>query len=131
MERHKSYSGLMLLFAGIFLSIVAGVIYADETNLCTISCASDLKQCRGNAGLAANYEVHPIYNDPQNIESIALMNGRSAQFVAPFNSPNIEIEKRINESYQRCETENKNCLRQCMPEQGTESRMPKNSVIIK
>jgi hypothetical protein len=127
MKKHKGSSSLMLIFWGVFLSMNTGEIYADETNLCTISCASDLKQCRRNADLAANYGAHPIINDARNVENITLMNGRGVQ----FNSPNAEIEKRKNEIYQRCETEYNNCLRQCMTEQGTESRAPKNSVIFK
>lgn len=132
MKKHKGCPRFISILAGLLLNITMGVIYADQTSPCAISCTSDLKQCRDQANLAANYEAKPIINDGHIMANNAFMNGQSVPFNDQFNSANVEIEKHRNERYQQCETNNKSCLRQCLSEQESEpSSLKKNSVIYK
>jgi hypothetical protein len=133
MQNKKCCTKLISIISGLLLSMVAGVTYSDEISPCSASCALDLKQCRREADSFAVTEGHPLISDEKSIQNRAFINGQNVPLVDPTNSPNIEIEKRKNERYQQCETENKNCLRQCMTGQETEPApiTAKKSVILK
>ena len=127
MKKINGYISLPII-TGLLLTLITGIIYADEMNSCASSCTSDLKECRKQAYIATSTEAHPIISGSS--ESRAYRNGQGAPMIANNvlpNSQNSEIEKRQVERYQLCATENSSCLHQCSPK----PTPPKISVIFK
>jgi hypothetical protein len=128
MKKQRIFAKRSFIIASLLSSMLAGAVYAAETNSCLATCAADLKECRKQVDLASNLEAHPILVDSStksrytNEQANTLMNNK----VLPT-SQNDEVQKRRMERNQKCETDNSTCLNQC-----SSAPAPKrNSVIFK
>ena len=128
MKKQRFCAKHSFIIAGLLSSMLAGTVYAAETNSCLATCAADLKECRKQVDLASNLEAHPILVDSStksrytNEQANTLMNNK----VLPT-SQNDEVQKRRMERNQKCETDNSTCLNQC----SSAPAPKKNSVIFK
>lgn len=113
----------ILVAAGLLALLGAGFASADEAERCRNSCAVDLKSCRGQAETTANYEAHPLLSDRS--KSAVYGNGQLSPSIHDGGgsaSPDAEVQRRKQERYQDCATENRDCQKLCVPAQDRSER---------
>jgi hypothetical protein len=128
MKKQQIFAKRSFIVTSLLSSMLAGTVYAAETNSCLATCAADLKECRKQVDIAMNLEAHPVLVDSStksryaNEQSNTLLSNK----VLPT-SQNEEIQKRRMERNQKCETDNSTCLSQC----SSAPKQKKNSVIFR
>lgn len=128
MKKQQICSRHSFVIAVLLSSMLAGTVYAAETNPCLATCAADLKECRKQVDMAMNLEAHPILVDSSTKSRYAneQANTLLSSKVLPT-SQNEEIQRRRMERNQSCETENNTCVGQC----SSAPKQKRNSVIFK
>lgn len=115
----------MAVIAGLLLISIAGGAAADE---CAQGCAADLKECRKQAHVATDREIHPMITDGS--ARRAVISGQANAMVADSERPDArdaEVKKRLDERFRVCDAENNSCQTRC----NQSSEKQKRSVIFK